>query len=176
MMPAPLELDFVRRSRRFSFAGFFVLALGVAAATWTVIDYQNLQIERSMLEIELDAATPERHRAPRDTEADTRGVEDARGAVRELSRPWSQLLDELESAGEDSRDDVALLSVEPDPEKERVRIGAEARSLPAALLFAQRLQQAKTLQFPLLDSHKVRTEQRERPVYFELTAEWRIAP
>ena len=174
MIPAAIELDFIRTSRRFSAIGLLALALGIGVATWTVLDYQNLQIESSMLEMQLDAVTPQRRGASGPTEVDTRGVEEAGSAVLELSLPWSRLLDELEAAGTDSRDDVALLSVEPDPERQRVRIGAEARSLPAALLFAQRLQQASTLEFPLLDNHKMRTEQRERPVYFELTADWKL--
>jgi hypothetical protein len=174
MMPAPLELDFIATSRQVSLVGVLVLMLGTAAAAWTVTDYRELSIQSVLLEMELDSAAPRTGRSGRSVEVDLRAVEDAKDAVRELSRPWSQLLNDLEVAGEASRQNVALLSIEPDLEKRRVRIGAEARTLPAALAFLQQLQEAGTLEYPLLDNHKVREDVRERPVYFELTADWSL--
>jgi hypothetical protein len=175
MMPAPLELDFVSTTRRFSLAGVVVLALGAAAAAWTVVDYRELALQSTLIEMQLDAASPRTSRSVRTIAVDTRGIEEATDAVLELSLPWSQLLDDLEAAGETSREDISLLSIEPDREKRRVRIGAEARTLPAALAFVGQLQSASSLAYPLLDNHKVRTEVRERPVYFEMTADWKLS-
>jgi len=174
MMPAPLELDFVATPRQFSLVGVLALVLGTAAAAWTVTDYRELSLQSVLLEMELDSAAPRIRGTGRSVEVDTRAIADATDAVRELSLPWSQLLDDLEVAGEESSQDVALLSIEPDREKRRVRIGAEARTLPAALAFLQQLQSAGTLEYPLLDNHKVRKDIRERPVYFELTADWSL--
>ena len=176
MTLAPLQIDFVTSRRRGGAAGMVVLALGLVAVVWTVVDYRDLTTRDDLVQMQLEASAPHKARASRTpSTADKRGLDDAAGAVRELSLPWAHLLDDLESAGQDSSQDVALLSLEPDREKHRVRIGAEARTLPAALDFVERLQKADTLAFPLLDSHKVRADQRERPVYFELTAEWKIS-
>lgn len=152
-----------------------VLALGLVAVAWTLVDYRDLTTRNDLVQMQLEASAPRKAKTSRaPSTADKRSLDDAAGAVLELSLPWSQLLDDLEAAGQDSSKDVALLSLEPDREKRRVRIGAEARTLPAALEFVERLQMAGTLAFPLLDSHKVRADQRDRPVYFELTAEWKI--
>ena len=176
MMTAPLQLEFVTSRRRGSPVGAVALALGVLAAVWAIVDYRDLATRDDLAQIQLEASAPRKSKSSRPpAAADKRSLDDAAAAVLELSLPWSQLLDELESAGQDTSEDVALLSLEPDREKRRVRIGAEARTLPAALEFVERLQKADTLAFPLLDSHKVRADQRERPVYFELTAQWKIA-
>jgi hypothetical protein len=50
---------------------------------------------------------------------------------------------------------------------------AEARDLPSALLYVERLQKSNALRFPILDSHEVRTEDKDQPVRFQLSAEWR---
>jgi len=176
MTTAPLQLDFITSRGRGSWAGAIALALGLLAAGWTLVDYRDLTTRDDLAQIQLEASTPRKARGSRaPAAADKRSLDAAAAAVLELSLPWSRLLDELEAAGQDSSRDVALLSLEPDREKRRVRIGAEARTLPAALDFVERLQMADTLAFPLLDSHKVRADQRERPVYFELTAEWKIS-
>ena len=175
MMPARIELDFAAASPRFSVVGLIVLALGAAAAAWTVSDYRALQTQSALLDIEVGAAAPRSTDTRRSTEIDPRGIVEATAAVAELSLPWSQLLNDLETIAEESRNDIALLSIEPDREKRRVRIGAEASSLPAALAFVQKLQRTSALEYPLLDNHQVRTDQRERPVYFEMTADWSLA-
>jgi hypothetical protein len=175
MMPAPLQLDFVSTARRASFAGLLTLAVGAAAAGWTVFDYRDLSLQSTLLEMQVDAATPRTQRTRTAVPADTHAIEEATEAVAELSLPWSQLLNDLEVAGQAKAKDVALLSIEPDREKRRVRIAAEARTLPAALEFVETLQKAGALKYPLLDNHKVRTDQSERPVYFELTAEWSLS-
>jgi hypothetical protein len=174
MMVPSINVDFVSRRRRASRGGLLVLAAGVAAAAWTVLDYRGLAAQSAAIERQIDAVKPHALRGSRAAPTDDgRALEDATEAVRELGLPWSELLDELEAAGESSKD-IALLSIEPDHEKRRVRIEAEARTLPAAIAFTQHLQSAGALAYPLLDSHKVRSDQVERPVHFEMTAEWRL--
>jgi hypothetical protein len=174
MMPARLQLDFVNTSQQFSLPGALVLVFGVIAATLTVADYRDLTLQSAMLEIQSGAVRPGGGRATRSVSIDPKAIDEATGIVQELSLPWSGLLDDLEAAGEASRHDIALLSIQPDREKRQVRIGAEARTLPAALAFVQRLQKAGALKYPLLDNHKIRTDSSERPVYFELTADWSL--
>jgi hypothetical protein len=86
------------------------------------------------------------------------------------------LLEELETASHDAADSIAVLGVEPDREKGRIRIVAEARDLQLALAYIERLQKSRVLRYPMLDSHEVRTEDRDRPVRFQLSADWKASP
>jgi hypothetical protein len=98
-----------------------------------------------------------------------KSVEDAMAA---LNVPWSRLFSDLEQARLDQKETVALLQVEPDVERREIRIAAEASSLESALAYVRRLERSETLNFPHLDNHEVQLDQRETPIYFEMTALW----
>ena len=70
----------------------------------------------------------------------------------------------------------AVLSVEPDLEKHRVRISGESKDLQTALTYLQKLQGSHSLQNPMLDSHEVIADNNEHPVRFAMTADWREQP
>jgi hypothetical protein len=86
------------------------------------------------------------------------------------------MLGDLELASRDSAGQVAILAIEPDHEKHRVRISGESRDLTGALAYINRLQTGSTLQYPMLDSHEVVADDKEHPVRFTLTAQWRGLP
>ncbi len=175
MTPHALSIDFLPRRRvTSSRTGLLLLAVGAVVASWTVLDYRGLAERSSALEMRVVALTPHAaHPGRASAPDDGRALTEATEAVRQLSLPWSQLFDDLEAAGETSKN-IALLSIEPDHEKHRVRIEAEARTLPDAISYAEHLQSASALAHPLLDNHKVKADQSERPVHFEMTAEWRL--
>ncbi len=126
--------------------------------------------ERELLDAQLsNLARP--HRVVR--AADDKEALAATALEHELAIPWSRLLAELESASQDVASTVALLQVEPDPSKHQVRITAEARTLPDALAYLERLQKSSLLRFPMLDSHELRKDDPEHPIRVKLTAEWR---
>ena len=170
-MSAPLlQLDFVERSRRGGIAGVLLLAVGALAGAGVLWNMKVLDGERAGVELHL----AERDRASgRATIA--RDAAQARAAtktVSALSTPWSELLAELERAGADKKDSVAVLAVEPAHVKHRVRVEAEARSLSQALAYIERLRASPVLRYPMLDSHEIKTDDRDRPVHFELSADW----
>lgn len=172
MNPARLRLDFERPTGLAPSLGLMVLAAGILVTGVTLYGYRSLAGEVAALELRHDSI------APRDTAVSPtveRSLEEAKLAVHELSTPWSLMLRDLEEAGEQSNGDVALLSIEPDRKAGRVRILAEARTLPAALLYVHHLQQGRTLRGALLDKHEIQTKVAERPVRFELTANWAVA-
>jgi hypothetical protein len=68
------------------------------------------------------------------------------------------------------------LSVEPDPDKRRVRIDGESKDLGAALVYLAKLQASRTLSYPMLDSHEVKGDDKDHPVRFAMTAQWREQP
>jgi hypothetical protein len=171
MSARPLLLDFKARRRHGGIAGAFVLSLGVAGAVYAGMQFHASNQTLSGLELRLDAMES-RHGAGLGAVA-AGAAEEAAPLVTELGAPWSLLLQELETASQDIGGSVAVLAVEPDRQKGRVRIVAEAHDLPAALAYIERLQKSQALRFPMLDSHEVRTEDRDQPVRFQLSAEWR---
>ncbi len=168
--PRRIPLDFAAPAQHAPRLGAVLCGLGLAAVVTVAIAFNNKLNERAGLDAALAALTQ------------PRGARDARGTgtaeenatiEHELSVPWSKLLAELESASHDSAATVALLQVEPDPNKHTVRITAEARSLPAALAYLERLQKSKVLRYPMLESHERKKDDPEHPVRVKLTAEWR---
>jgi hypothetical protein len=168
--PRRVRLDFVAAVHQAPAAGIALAVSGIVAALAVGITFNDRLIERNRLDAELGALhEPRRVATPESDKAAAEATE----VARELAVPWSPLLAELESAGHDMASQVALLQVEPDPEKHSVKITAEVRSLPDALAYLQRLQQSKMLRYPMLESHERRKDDPEHPFRIKLSAEWR---
>ncbi|MGE8410008.1 MAG: pilus assembly protein [Pseudomonas sp.] len=89
--------------------------------------------------------------------------------AQQLQRPWERLFGLLEGL---PQDDIALLSLNPDARKGQVRISAEARDLEAMLAFHKRLEASAELHDVSLLNHEILVKQPERPVLFNLSAQW----
>jgi hypothetical protein len=170
MNARPILLDFKDRRRPGGIAGAVILTLGAAGAIFSGMQFRAANLTLAGLELRLEAIESTHSSGMGSV---TAGAEDAGPVVAELGAPWSLLLQELETASQDIGGAVAVLAVEPDREKGRVRIVAEARDLPTALAYIERLQKSNALRFPMLDSHEVRTEDHDQPVRFQLSAEWK---
>ena len=171
-LPA-MKLNFVAEGGRRRMGARAVLAAGVVAVAATLLAYQRVRARAAGLELRLEAVAESVRPSRGPGEAEGALFAEAAAAVAELSTPWGRLLDEIEGAVRDSSESVALLAVEPDRAARKVKIMAEARNLPDAIAFAQRLQESDVLLHPLLDNHEVQAQDRSRPVRFEITAAWR---
>ena len=168
--PHRVRLDFVAPVHGTPLLGAVLCSIGLGVAIAVGIAFDLKLGERNRLDAALGALSqPQRVPSP----AAARAAEDTAAAERELSVPWSQLLTELESASHDSAAKIALLAVEPDPAKHIVKITAEARTLPGALDYLERLQKSTVLRYPMLESHERRKDDPEHPVRVKLSAEWR---
>jgi hypothetical protein len=170
--PMRIDLDFVAQKRKMSLLGIIVLLVGVGAAYWTFSDYKDAILQAEILEIDLSRY--QQSRPENSNLLDPEAASRIRAATRSLSTPWSALLNDLERTSRDSGDEIAILQVAPDLSKHQVLIAAEARSLPAALDYVERLQSASSLRFPMLESHEIQKASREHPVRFEVSAEWSV--
>ena len=176
MSAPPVLIDFSAPRARLTLFGAVLLVLGASVAAGTYAEYRLLVARRAGLELKLEAAN--RHNRP-EPGADARaaGFADAAGRMAaELGTPWTKLLAELEAASGDTTGQVAVLSIEPDHSKHNVHITGEAKNLPLALAYVQRLQSSSLLRYPMLDSHELKADDAQRPVRFAMTAEWREAP
>ena len=168
--PAPIWLDFVGAPRRARVPGILLLAVGLLTCAALGYAFQDKLAERDGLEARLNAtARPHRSASP----SESHEAAAAAAIERQLWVPWSSLLAELESASQDVSATVSLLQVEPDPAKHIVRITAEARTLPDALAYLERLQKSSMLRYPMLDSHELRKDDPQHPIRVKLSAEWR---
>ena len=172
MKPRAVELDFAPAARAPGRAG---MALGIAGLALLLLCAgfaRELVAKREGLESRLEAlrtaATP--------TAKGKRGAkapaEERDPGFVELVVPWSGLLSALEAASRDSAGRIALLGLEPDRVKRRVRITAQARTLEDALGYVKRLAAIDVVRSPMLDSHEVRVDDPERPIQFQVSADW----
>ena len=166
-----IELDFARRPRRITRRGTALLLLGVVAAGGVLSQYHDQFMQRSALETRVAdlGSTRAPHKPDKSGE---RVAGERRAAFSELTMPWSRLLQELEQASAESDGRVAVLGIEPDRDKHQLRVIAEARTLPVALDYVQRLQTSSALRYPMLESHEVQTRDPEKPVRFQIRADW----
>jgi hypothetical protein len=170
----PILLDFKTRRRQGGILGGIVLTVGAAGAVIAAVQFHSSSQTLAGLELRLEDIESARNAGMGTVSAGA--AEEAAPVVAALGAPWSMLLQELELASQDIGGAVAVLAVEPDRDKGRVRIVAEARDLPTSILYIERLQKSNVLRFPMLDSHEVRTEDHEQPVRFQLSAEWKKSP
>jgi hypothetical protein len=176
-MSGPLvTLDFVAPIGRTTFTGVALLMFGLAALGAAGFEYYSLNTQRAGLELRLAASLRQSRPDPRSDARTAKANDAAAGVAVELGTPWTAMLADLELATRDSQGRVAILAVEPDHEKHRVRISGESRDLTGALAYLERLQAGSTLQYPMLDSHEVVADDKEHPVRFTLTADWRALP
>jgi len=90
-----------------------------------------------------------------------------------LNLPWNALFADIEASASDQ---VALLEVEPDPEKSTLTITAEAKDFNAMLSYMRRLQTRGSIKDVYLKSHEIDLKSAEVPVRFVLVASWVIQP
>ena len=172
-MSAPLlELDFAGPRTRGGVTGIVLASVGALGLALVMLQLHSLSGRRAGLELRSAALEHAQHRGTSLEAVAGLGAQNAEKTVRELATPWSQLLAELEHASRDKSSDVALLSIEPDHAKHRVRVTAEARSLALALGYVERLRKAQVLRYPMLDNHELRKDDKDHPVRFQVTADW----
>lgn len=161
-------------------AGSALLALALLLLILSLARYQNLNAEAEDWEQKLAQAAPAQGlraasagRGEREVKALALEVKRANEVLRQLTLPWEELLQGVEAAA-DKR--VALLAVEPDSEKQVVRISGEARDFTALMNYIARLDKQPVFGPVYLQSHRVMLRDPERPVRFALQAVWRSQP
>jgi hypothetical protein len=172
-MSAPLLLvDFQGTRRSGGAVGAVIAALGVLAIGGAWLQLRGVAAQREGLELRREALARATNRGTQLAQIQGLGSQETVKTVRALATPWSRLLAELEAASSDNTGTVAILAIEPDNGKHRVKVTAEARTLPVALAYVRRLKKTGILRYPMLDSHEVRADDREHPVRFQLSADW----
>lgn len=176
MSAPPILLDFAKPRIRTTATGVLLLLFGLCAVSAAAFEYRRETMKQAGLEVQLAAVLRRSSHQPANDAHVARLSEEATRITRELGTPWTAMLAELEAASQDTKGQIAVLSVEPDHDKHRVRINAESRDLSLALAYVKRLQDSKSLRYPMLDSHEVVAADNEHPIRFAMTADWRESP
>lgn len=93
-------------------------------------------------------------------------------AVLQLNLPWRALHDAVQAGTPAS---VALLALEPDARRHSVRITAEAKSSDDMIAYVGQLRKQEWFSSVVLARHEINEQDPNRPIRFQLDAQWRAA-
>ncbi|MFK3738602.1 PilN domain-containing protein [Massilia sp. TN1-12] len=94
-------------------------------------------------------------------------------AVLQLNLPWRGLHDAVQAATPPT---VALLALEPDAKKCSLRITAEAKGSDDMIAYVEALQRLDWFDAVALVRHEINEQDPNRPIRFQVDAQWRAAP
>lgn len=94
-------------------------------------------------------------------------------AVLQLNLPWRGLHDAVQAATPPT---VALLALEPDAKKRSLRITAEAKGSDDMIAYVEALQRLDWFDAVALARHEINEQDPNRPIRFQVDAQWRAAP
>jgi hypothetical protein len=164
-----IDLDFAARSRRSQLAGTVLAAVALAVAGDAAWSYVNAK--RTIAEAETLIARAHPHGVSRAAKAvSPEEVAVARDTVQRLTLPWPGLFGAIESA---SSQDVALLTVEPDPRSGKVTISGDSKDYLAALTYVLNLSRSDAFSGVELVRHEVKANDPRHPVAFAISAAWK---
>ena len=96
-------------------------------------------------------------------------VNSANEALRHLGVPWESLFQAVESSGNHN---VTLLAIEPDVEKQQVKISGEAKDFKSLMNYLTQLQGQDVFGSIYLQNHDIQQQDPDKPVRFSLLAAW----
>lgn len=161
-----LDIDFKRRRARFPWAGPLLFAIAAVFAADVGFSYAKVREASRKNEATLAQLEPRRERTAR--KASPEEIAAARETVQRLALPWDNLFRALEGAASEQ---VALLSIEPDPKAGTVLITGDGKDYLATLSYVLNLSQAQTLSRVQLVRHEARPG--DRAVGFSVSASWK---
>jgi Tfp pilus assembly protein PilN len=150
-----------------------VLAGPLASSIAQYRGLQRAEAQRAMLAQAQAARTRKAVQAP--VAAPVRAVPPAQAgavnaAVQQLNLPWRGLHDAVQAATPAT---IALLALEPDAKKSSVRITAEAKSSDDMIAYVGQLQRIEWFSTVLLARHEINEQDKNRPIRFQVDAQWR---
>jgi len=180
----PLRLDYQRGIQPFPWAGAVLLVSALMVLTLVGVYYRELAGKAVSWEVRqaatqgprvtgLQTADPHTADSKRGTADMALEIKHANEVLQQLTLPWGKLFQAMESS---SGKQVALLAMEPDAEKQVVKISGEAKDIAAVLDYIRRLAAQQVFSSVYLQSHQIQQQDPEKPVRFVLLAAWRVSP
>jgi hypothetical protein len=181
------NLNFAQSARRFNGAsplavGAFALALAWLGSLVWQTSALDVEQQRAQTRMEQARQALERRRTDalvRDQTRQAALVKDApspamvsaiNGAIGQLNLPWPQLFGALEAVKPKS---IAILQLEPDVQRNVLKLVAEAKTLDEATEFVGLMQQHALFAQVNLVKHELYDKDPNRPYRFQIEAVWR---
>ena len=175
-MAAPiLTLDFRRDALFRRKIGIWLLLGGICAGLAVAMSYTSankalLHVKRQTAELRQASAPLTEQKSSMDPTLLATEIKHANDIIRQLNLPWDALFTALESAT--NKQQVALLSIQPDTRKQMIHINGEAKNLDAILEYLAQLRRQETLAQITLTNHEIKSQDPDKPVRFSLSAKW----
>lgn len=96
----------------------------------------------------------------------------ANAVVMQLNLPWRDLRNAVRDA---TPPGVALLALEPDAKKQALRLTAETRTSEDMVGYVERLKRQPLFESVVLVRHEINDQDPNRPLRFQVDAQWRQA-
>ncbi len=172
-----LQLDYQSSTKPFPWAGVGVLVIAVAALVLSGIYYSDTAEKTAYWESKRGQVERASKRPMTGTQRSASDmaleIKHANEVLSQITLPWDSLFQAVEwSAGKD----VALLNIEPDADKQEVKISGEAKNIAALLNYIKHLSAQEVFSSVYLQSHQVQEREHEKPVRFALVVAWKLAP
>lgn len=172
-----LSLDFRRQDSSASWIGIALLLAALAAAVASGGHYLNLADQLAAEQASLREAASAARKKPvavaaagSDPKALAMELKNANEILMQLSLPWGDLF----ASAEAGTPDVALLGIESETGKRRVKISGEAKNLESILDYLRYLESRPVLGDVYLQSHELQKQDSQQPMRFVVTAQWRV--
>lgn len=157
-------------------AGYTLLLLGIIVLLGTLYQLKAVMDEAAYWDSRIAGIERmmQRKTAPRISSAhENREIKQevtrANAVLSQIDLPWEALFDSVEYA---SSLDVALLSFQPDAASRTLRIGGEAKNMPALLDFVGTLEREPVLEDAYLLKYEIKQDDPQQPIVFSLVASW----
>jgi Tfp pilus assembly protein PilN len=174
-----VHLDYEKKYRLLPALGIFLLIVALGAGVQAARHYEYLsgilagwealeaRVERVARQHDVSLGDKNQN-----TEQRAREVVSANEVLRRITLPWDDLFGAVESA---APGEVALLAMEPDPEKQVLKISGEAKNVPAMLEYIRMLESRAMFRSVTLHNHQVQVQDPQRPLRFAVVVAWREA-
>jgi Tfp pilus assembly protein PilN len=150
-----------------------VLALGLCAGAgvvgWQTLERQRV-LESRLAAVRANSVAPVAV-VPESPQPQVGALQAAavNAAVLQLNLPWRALHDAIGAATPNT---IALLSLEPDPRRRSMKITAEAKNSDDMIAYIEQLKQQELFGAVALLRHEINELDPNRPIRFQLDAQW----
>ncbi|MHA6844615.1 hypothetical protein [Ralstonia syzygii] len=170
-----MNIDFQRRATPAHPAVLLALLLALGALAFNLYRYDSAHTSTLRLQARWLAESQRAEASAKTVAAaplSPARIEAVNSATATLNLPWDRLLSSVErSLG----DDIALLSLQPDPARQQLHLDAEAKDAHAMLDYVAQLGATVGFRNVALKHHEINDQNPYKPYRFQVDMEWQEA-